>query len=151
MSWSGHVNGEGWGSLGKLSNPLSPGSIQKAAATLTSDQWQLFPQALPATASPLTAPDIPQPSGQGTQTRGLQAAESLGNHTEFSERSGKKRVLIQPSQSKWNFIQSLSDPWSKKYIYTTKFSISKQHPPGARARNLLSWEQERKQGDSGKE
>lgn len=71
----------------------SQGSIQKRVAILTSDQRQLFPQSLPATASPLTVLDIPQPSGQGTQIRGLQAAESWGSHTGFSEGSGKKRAL----------------------------------------------------------
>lgn len=58
----------------------SQGSIQKEVAVLTSDQRQLFPQSLPATASPLTVLDIPQPSEQGTQTRGLQAAELGKSH-----------------------------------------------------------------------
>lgn len=63
--------------------------IWKEAAELTSDPW-LFPQVLPATASPLIAPNIPQPSGRGTQTRGLQGAERWGNHTgSFSMGSGK--------------------------------------------------------------
>lgn len=59
---------------------LSQGSIQKEVARLTSDPWLLFPQALPATASPLTVPDIPQPSGQGTQTKDLQGAEVEKSH-----------------------------------------------------------------------
>ena len=58
---------------------LPQGSIPREGAGLTSDQWQLFPLALPATASPPTAPDIPQPSGPGTQTKGLQGAERWGN------------------------------------------------------------------------
>lgn len=55
-------------------------SIQDEMAALTSDHQQLCPQALPATTSPLTVPDIPRPSGQETQTKGLQGAELGKSH-----------------------------------------------------------------------
>ena len=100
-SWFGDVDGGAWRRPGKLSNLLPQGSIQKEGPALTSDQRQLFPLALPATASPPTVPDIPQPSGQGTQTKGLQGAESWGNHTGFSEPAGKKSInLTKPKQTK---------------------------------------------------
>lgn len=69
--------GGGWENCPILS---SQGSNQKGGAGLTSGLWQLFPRALPATASPLTVQDIPQPSGQGTLTKGLQGAELGKSH-----------------------------------------------------------------------
>lgn len=57
---------------------LPQGATPSEVAGLTSEQWQLSPLVLPATASPLTAPGIPQPSGPGTQTKGLQGAERWG-------------------------------------------------------------------------
>lgn len=91
--------GGGWKNCPIL---LPQESIQEEMAALTSDHQQLFPQALPATTSPLTVPDIPQPSGQETQTKGLQGAESWGNHTGFSEGAGKKctdKILFNPLET----------------------------------------------------
>lgn len=70
----GHRSRQGVEGRG-LSSARSTGPIQREEAGLTSDQRQPFPPALPATASPLTAPGTPQPSGPETQTKGLQGEE----------------------------------------------------------------------------
>ena len=95
------------GRLGRQSNIPFTG-IHPNTAGLTSGQRQLFPRRLPAIAFPLTAPDTPQPSGQGTQTRGLQGAERWG----ITEGSGKEEY--RPSQSGLHPTEYLRDPGSKE-------------------------------------
>ena len=104
--------GVGWGR--GLSNAHSTGPIQREEAGLTSDQRQPFPPALPATASPLTAPGTPQPSGLGTRTKGLQRAEGCT----VSEGAG--RGEYEPSQGR--ILQTS--------LVKTKFSISNPLPRG---------------------
>lgn len=116
--------GGGWKNCPIL---LPQESIQEEMAALTSDHQQLFPQALPATTSPLTVPDIPQPSEQETQTKGLQGAESWRNHTGFSEGAGKNSTtLTKPKQTKSYLIPQRSLVGKN----TTKFSVSNLLPQG---------------------
>lgn len=112
---------------------LSQGSIQKEVAGLTSDLWQLFPQALPATASPLTVPDTPQPSGQGKQTKDLQGTDMEKSHRAqggIRERESTTRTPTDPlTQVKADeILLSTSDSWPKEN--TNEFSIYNLLPRG---------------------
>lgn len=91
-AWGAQEQTGGWGR--GLSNARSTEPIQRGEAGLTSDQRQPFPPALPATASPLTAPGTPQPSGLGTRTKDLQGAEK------WAVSKGAGRGEYEPSQGR---------------------------------------------------